>query len=302
MKRGYRTGWRTWKGPEQGRSAGRPPRACSKELLNLAVVASFRHALSVASLPRLRFVRLVGLPASRMSRATVSASSTLDSMSRLSAPCARVSFEAAKYCEVPAMRPVAPRRSCTNFPSAQELRRKQSSAPRFGSFVGASQNCHGCIEILLSKTFRASWSIGLAAALLAAVRQAPSPGRKTSSVTGALLPTCWTLRQARAPSGTCGRCRISPPVSGGNRAAGTPGYDRPAEYVAERLRPRAPTPCGNVDTPAPPPAGSTPPTGNDTMNKERTTAASPTVPLEKTPAAGLPTPPEGRAFSKPRGW
>jgi hypothetical protein len=57
----------------------------------------------------------------------------------------------------------------------------------------------------------------------------------------------------------------------------------------------------NVDTPAPP-AGSTPPTGNDTMNKERTTAASPTVPLEKTPAAELPTPPEGRAFSKPRGW
>jgi len=121
MKRGYRTGWRTWKGPEQGRSAGRPPRACSKELLNLAVVVSFRHALSVASLPRLRFVRLVGGPASRMSRATVSASSTLDSMSRLSAPCARVSFEAAKYCEVPAMRPVAPRRSCTNFPSAHGI-------------------------------------------------------------------------------------------------------------------------------------------------------------------------------------
>jgi hypothetical protein len=121
MKRSYRTGWRTWKGPEQGRSAGRPPRACSKEPLNLAVVVSFRHALSVASLPRLRFVRLVGGPASRMSRATVSASSTLDSMSRLSAPCARVSFEAAKYCEVPAMRPVAPRRSCTNFPSAHGI-------------------------------------------------------------------------------------------------------------------------------------------------------------------------------------
>jgi regulator of protease activity HflC (stomatin/prohibitin superfamily) len=47
---------------------------------------------------------------------------------------------------------------------------------------------------------------------------------------------------------------------------------------------------GNVDTPAPPPAGSTPPSGNDT--KERTTAASPTVPLEKTPAAGLATPTE----------
>jgi regulator of protease activity HflC (stomatin/prohibitin superfamily) len=48
---------------------------------------------------------------------------------------------------------------------------------------------------------------------------------------------------------------------------------------------------GNVDTPAPL-AGSTPPSGNDTMNKERTTAAGPTVPLEKTPAAGLATPAE----------
>src|SRR2546430_3216623 len=47
---------------------------------------------------------------------------------------------------------------------------------------------------------------------------------------------------------------------------------------------------GNVDTP--PPAGSTPPSGNDTTNKERTTAASPTVPMEKTPAAGLATPAE----------
>jgi hypothetical protein len=47
---------------------------------------------------------------------------------------------------------------------------------------------------------------------------------------------------------------------------------------------------GNVDTPTSPPAGSTPPSGNDT--KERTTAASPTVPLEKTPAAGLATPAE----------
>src|SRR5437899_9977987 len=46
---------------------------------------------------------------------------------------------------------------------------------------------------------------------------------------------------------------------------------------------------GNVDTPAPPPAGSTPPTGNDTT---KSTAASPTMPLEKTPAAGLATPAE----------
>jgi regulator of protease activity HflC (stomatin/prohibitin superfamily) len=46
---------------------------------------------------------------------------------------------------------------------------------------------------------------------------------------------------------------------------------------------------GNVDTPVPP-AGSTPPSGNDT-NKE-STAAGPAVPLEKTPAAGLATPTE----------
>jgi len=50
---------------------------------------------------------------------------------------------------------------------------------------------------------------------------------------------------------------------------------------------------GNVDTPLPP-AGGVPPTDNDTMNKERTTSASSTVPLEKTPAAALATPPEGR--------
>src|SRR6266446_2072739 len=49
---------------------------------------------------------------------------------------------------------------------------------------------------------------------------------------------------------------------------------------------------GNVHTPASPPAGSTPPSGNDTTNKERTMAASPTVPLEKTSAAGLATPAE----------
>jgi regulator of protease activity HflC (stomatin/prohibitin superfamily) len=48
---------------------------------------------------------------------------------------------------------------------------------------------------------------------------------------------------------------------------------------------------GNVNTPLPP-AGGVPPTDNDTMNKERTTATSPTVQFEKTPAAGLATPPE----------
>src|ERR1700746_1408957 len=48
---------------------------------------------------------------------------------------------------------------------------------------------------------------------------------------------------------------------------------------------------GNVYTPAPR-AGSTPASGNDAMNTERTTAVSPAVPLEKTPAAGLATPTE----------
>src|SRR6516225_10900521 len=48
---------------------------------------------------------------------------------------------------------------------------------------------------------------------------------------------------------------------------------------------------GNVDTPAPP-AGSAPPSGTSTMNKESTTAAGPAVPLEKTPAAALATPTE----------
>src|SRR5262249_44485546 len=43
---------------------------------------------------------------------------------------------------------------------------------------------------------------------------------------------------------------------------------------------------GNVDTP---PAASTPPSRNDTT---KSTAASPTMPLEKTPAAGLATPAE----------
>jgi hypothetical protein len=51
---------------------------------------------------------------------------------------------------------------------------------------------------------------------------------------------------------------------------------------------------GNVDTPVPP-AGSTPPSGND----KSTTAAGAPVPLEKTPAAGLATPTEKIAPASP---
>jgi regulator of protease activity HflC (stomatin/prohibitin superfamily) len=47
---------------------------------------------------------------------------------------------------------------------------------------------------------------------------------------------------------------------------------------------------GNAEAPAPPPAGSAP-SGNDAA-KGNTTAASPTAPLEKTPAAGLAAPAE----------
>jgi hypothetical protein len=52
---------------------------------------------------------------------------------------------------------------------------------------------------------------------------------------------------------------------------------------------------GNVDRPLPP-AGSTTPAGND--SKERTMAATPAVPLEKTPADGLATPAEKISAAK----
>jgi regulator of protease activity HflC (stomatin/prohibitin superfamily) len=48
---------------------------------------------------------------------------------------------------------------------------------------------------------------------------------------------------------------------------------------------------GNLDAP-PPSAGSAPPSDNDTTGKVATTAAQPALPLEKTPAAALPTPSE----------
>ena len=53
---------------------------------------------------------------------------------------------------------------------------------------------------------------------------------------------------------------------------------------------------GNVNTPLPPAGGA--PTENDTTSKQRATAASPAVPLEKTPAAGLATPAEKIATTK----
>ena len=88
----------------------------------------------------------------------------------------------------------------------------------------------------LSKTFRASGSIGLAAALLAAV----PPGRsaRAENIVGDGRLAAHVL-DAAASEGTFRHLRALQDiasVSGGNRAAGTPGYDRSAEYVAERLK------------------------------------------------------------------
>ena len=89
--------------------------------------------------------------------------------------------------------------------------------------------------LLLSKTFRASWSIGLAAALLAAVPPGRL-GRAENIVGGAFAPD---LLNAAASEGAFRHLRVLQDIasmSGGNRAAGTPGYDRSAEYVADRLK------------------------------------------------------------------
>jgi Zn-dependent M28 family amino/carboxypeptidase len=88
--------------------------------------------------------------------------------------------------------------------------------------------------MLLSKTFRASWSIGLAAALLVAV----PPGRiaRAENIVGGAIAA--HMLDAVASEGAFRHLQALQDIasaSGGNRAAGTPGYDRSAEYVAERL-------------------------------------------------------------------
>jgi hypothetical protein len=49
---------------------------------------------------------------------------------------------------------------------------------------------------------------------------------------------------------------------------------------------------GNLDTQPPPSTGATPPNDSNASGKETATAARPTLPLEKTPAAALATPSE----------
>jgi hypothetical protein len=89
--------------------------------------------------------------------------------------------------------------------------------------------------VLLSKSFHASCSVGLAAALVAAI----PPGRMARAeniIGGAFAPD---LLDAAASEGAFRHLRALQDIaseSGGKRAAGTLGYDRSAEYVAERLK------------------------------------------------------------------
>jgi hypothetical protein len=64
--------------------------------------------------------------------------------------------------------------------------------------------------LLLSKTFRASWSIGLAAALLAAVWSGHI-ARAENIIGGPSAAHSLDAAASELPSGTCGRCRTSPP-------------------------------------------------------------------------------------------
>src|SRR5438046_3580300 len=87
----------------------------------------------------------------------------------------------------------------------------------------------------LLRTIGVSWSIGLAAVLLAAV----PPGRvaMADNIVG-IAPAPGSVDPA-ANEGAFQHLRALQDIasaSGGNRAAGTSGYDRSAEYVAERLK------------------------------------------------------------------
>ena len=87
--------------------------------------------------------------------------------------------------------------------------------------------------MVLSRNIHPSWMI--VAVLLAAVP--PSRTAGAQSVPGA-TPAAGQLELA-ATGGTFRHLRALQDIAsanGGNRAAGTPGYDRSAEYVAERLR------------------------------------------------------------------
>src|SRR5882724_1771262 len=83
-----------------------------------------------------------------------------------------------------------------------------------------------------SNSVRTSLSVGVAAVLLVApvgrmARADAIVGRPPAS--GLLSPTAGTFRHLQALQDIAA-------ASGGNRAAGTVGYDQSAQYVAERLK------------------------------------------------------------------
>src|SRR5712671_4038605 len=102
-----------------------------------------------------------------------------------------------------------------------------------GSHLFGSHHQRGCIAMSISSTFRAGWSI--AAVLVAAVPL----GRVASAdnVVGGAIPV--VRIEATAGEGAFRHLQALQDIAsanGGNRAAGTPGYDRSAEYVAEKLK------------------------------------------------------------------
>jgi Zn-dependent M28 family amino/carboxypeptidase len=86
----------------------------------------------------------------------------------------------------------------------------------------------------MTKTFRASWSIGLAAALLVFVL--PSRARTDNIVGNALATGSVDPATSEGAFRHLQALQDIAAANGGNRAAGMPGYDRSAEYVAERLK------------------------------------------------------------------
>src|SRR5260370_41955147 len=92
-----------------------------------------------------------------------------------------------------------------------------------------------CIAMMSATTFRASWRIALAAALLAAAPLVHI-ARTENIVGGVLAAGSLDPAASEGPFRHLRALQDLPSASGGTRAAGTLGYDRSTEYVAERLQ------------------------------------------------------------------
>src|SRR5437879_300687 len=114
------------------------------------------------------------------------------------------------------------------------IRRTKMRANRRGPRYAFSLKTNE-VAMSLSKIFRAHGRIGLAAALLAV---ASLGGAATADNVGGTAPVAGAVDPA-AGEGAFRHLRALQDIataSKGNRAAGTVGYDRSAEYVAERLK------------------------------------------------------------------